>query len=193
MFTQNSFLTATAVTTGTQAPAVSEAPATVSAESTTQGAEVNEALQQVLSSLTPEVMEKIGANGENIKQNTTGEYVVVDPVTGVETPLKDMGVDTTALSTALGISNDGPTAYYPSEMSGAITGLYVVYGFICVVLIAFILSQNKRSAAFGNGMSNGQQSYWDKNKRHSKEGQMDFFTKIGIAVFMILTFVITLV
>ncbi len=196
MFTKNVFLTATAApdTTATTAPDAATTAATAeTAPATVEGGITldTEAIKQAFSGVSPENLEKIGEGGENITIDQNGSMVVVDPVTGVATPIQDLGVDMTALQSALGIDTSIlPQA--PKEMSGLVTGLYVGYGIVCVILIALVLSQNKRSAAFGNGMSNGQQSYWSKNKKHSKEGKMDFYTKFGIAVFMALTFVITL-
>ncbi len=214
MFTQNLFLTATPVTAETiqeptatpEVTATVDTPATVdvtgatdvstemSAKDLAEQAAIETALAEYYSTLTPEAQEKIGENWENMTLAEDGSFVVIDPVTGETTPVADLGVDANEIYSILGFNFDTPVVYNePAEMTGGITGLYVVYGFVCVVLIAFILSQSKRSASFGNGMSGGGQSYWDKNKKHSKEGQMDFFTKVGIAVFMVLTFVITLV
>ncbi len=79
------------------------------------------------------------------------------------------------------------------EITNGISILYVIYGIFCIGLIILILAQNKRSAAFGNGMGGGNgDTYWAQNKGRSKEGQIDKITKVGIGIFIIATFVITL-
>lgn len=82
--------------------------------------------------------------------------------------------------------------YGTKTMTTGVSVLYGVYAVVCLGLIVLILSQKKRSASFGNGMSGGT-TYWDKNKGRSMEGKMDLYTKWGIGIFMALTFIITLI
>ena len=67
--------------------------------------------------------------------------------------------------------------------------LSVLYAIGCVVLITVILLQKKRSAGLGGmaGMGGGSQTYWDKNKGRSLEGTLERFSKIGGALFFILS------
>lgn len=120
-----------------------------------------------------------------------GSVLLSNPDTQETMTLEEAGIDVTALESAL---SDVSQAQVPvqKEMTGLIGGIYVVYAIFCVALIALILSQKKRSAAFGNGMSSGAQTYWDKNKGRSMEGKIDLYTKWGIGIFIAFTFIITL-
>ena len=65
----------------------------------------------------------------------------------------------------------------------------VLYMIGCIVLITMILMQNKRTAGLSNvytGMG-GSQTYWDKNKGRSLEGSLEKYSKIGGALFFIVT------
>ncbi len=123
-----------------------------------------------------------------ITTDENGNAVLVNPETGETKNPADLGID---LSSAVA-GTEAPAVEH-KEMTGLIGGLYVVYAIFCVGLIVLVLSQKKRSAAFGNGMGSSAQTYWDKNKGRSMEGKLDLYTKIGIAIFIIFTFVITLI
>ncbi len=153
-----------------------------------------EVLGNIYNSLSDEAKTQIGDNGENITVAEDGSLVVVNQETGESVLLSDLGVDMDELVSAISVDTSTlPAPIVQKDMTGFTTTMYVAYGVVCVVLIALILSQKKRSAAFGNGMSSGQpQSYWDKNKGRSQEGKMDFYTKCGIGLFMVLTFIIAL-
>lgn len=72
--------------------------------------------------------------------------------------------------------------------------LTVVLMVIAVVLAALILLQSKRSAGLGAvGGNSGADSFWSKNKANSVEGQLEKYTKILGAVFMIVAFIVNLV
>lgn len=52
---------------------------------------------------------------------------------------------------------------------------------LCVALIGVILAQSKNASGLTgaiNGMGGGTQTYWDKNKGRSLEGQLSKYTKI---------------
>lgn len=72
--------------------------------------------------------------------------------------------------------------------------LNVIFLICCLALVTIILMQKKRSAGMGSiaGMGNVQ-TYWDKNKGRSLEGSLEKYTKIGGAVFFILSFVMVIV
>lgn len=79
-------------------------------------------------------------------------------------------------------------------MSVVFTILSVILIIACVALIAIILEQSRRTSGIGSlagGMSGGgQSSYWDKNKKHSKEGKLERYTKILGVLFALLTVVL---
>ena len=79
-------------------------------------------------------------------------------------------------------------------MSVLYTILGILYIIACLLLVAVILFQKKRSAGLGSiaGMGNTSDTYWDKNKKRSKEGQLEKWTKIGGAVLFISSVVICL-
>ncbi len=123
-----------------------------------------------------------------ISTDENGNMVLVNPETGETANPADYGID---LSQAT--SSTGTAPIVQKDLTGAVTGIYVVYAIFCIGLVALILSQKKRSAAFGNGMGSSVQTYWDKNKGRSKEGKLDLYTKWGIAIFIVFTFIITLI
>ncbi len=129
-----------------------------------------------------------GDDVTNITVNENGELVIQNPETGEETPLTEDQINALAnMSTETVLPVQQP-------LSAGLTGLYIVYAIFCVGLIALILSQKKRSAAFGNGMSSGgSDTYWSKNKGRSMEGRLDTITKVGFAIFLAFTFVLTII
>ena len=76
-------------------------------------------------------------------------------------------------------------------MSAVSVVLAILYILGCGILITIILLQKKRSAGLTGamaGMGGGSsQTYWDKNKGRSVEGSLEKFTKIGGALFFIIT------
>lgn len=79
-------------------------------------------------------------------------------------------------------------------MSTIGTVLTVVLIILTAVLAAIILMQSKRSAGLGavSGGTGGD-SFWSKNKGNSMEGQLEKYTKILGAAFMIIAFIVNLV
>ena len=79
-------------------------------------------------------------------------------------------------------------------MSTIGTVLTVVLIALTIVLAIIILLQSKRSAGLGaiSGGS-GADSFWSKNKSNSMEGQLEKYTKILGAAFMIIAFIVNLV
>ncbi|MCL2461242.1 MAG: preprotein translocase subunit SecG [Defluviitaleaceae bacterium] len=65
--------------------------------------------------------------------------------------------------------------------------LDIIFGLVCVGLMACILLQKKRSDGLGSiaGMANVAESYWDKNKGNSMEGRLEKYTKIGGVIFFV--------
>lgn len=73
-------------------------------------------------------------------------------------------------------------------MSTLYAVLSVICALLCILTVVLILLQKKRSAGLSgavSGMGQGQ-TYWDKNKSRSLEGQLERWTKIFGACFMIL-------
>lgn len=73
----------------------------------------------------------------------------------------------------------------------------VLIAIASVALIALILMQKKQAAGFtsaigGMGGAAGQ-SYWDRNKKNSLEGKLEFYTKVVGAIFVILVIVSNIV
>lgn len=64
----------------------------------------------------------------------------------------------------------------------------VVILVLCVALIGIILSQSKNASGLTGAISGmgGGQTYWDKNKGRSLEGQLAKYTKIIAFVLFIL-------
>ena len=79
-------------------------------------------------------------------------------------------------------------------MSTIGTVLTVVLIVLTIVLASIVLLQSKRSAGLGavSGNSNTD-SFWSKNKGSSVEGQLEKYTKILGAAFMIIAFIVNLV
>jgi preprotein translocase subunit SecG len=80
------------------------------------------------------------------------------------------------------------------------SALYVIIGVIymlgCIAIVVSILLQKKRTAGLGSvaGMGNAAGgTYWEKNKSRSREGQLEKWTKIGGAGFMILATILCMV
>lgn len=67
--------------------------------------------------------------------------------------------------------------------------LAVLYIVGCGILITMILMQKKRASGLAAGIAGmgGSQTYWDKNKGRSLEGSLEKFSKIGGALFFIIT------
>jgi len=77
--------------------------------------------------------------------------------------------------------------------------LYIIAGIIyiagCLALVAAILLQKKRSAGLGSvaGMGNTSETYWDKNKSRSREGQLEKWTKIGGAILFVASLIVCVI
>ena len=80
-------------------------------------------------------------------------------------------------------------------MSPLFVPLAIVYVLLCIGLITIILMQKKRQAGFGAGLAGASSdggSFLDKNKQNTKEGQLEKYTKIGGALFFVLSIVLGL-
>ena len=78
------------------------------------------------------------------------------------------------------------------EMSPLYIVMSATLALACLCMVVAILMQKKRQAGFsGNvtGMSQDK-TYFDKNKKRTREGRLERLTKLLAAVFMILSLVI---
>lgn len=76
-------------------------------------------------------------------------------------------------------------------MSVSFIILSLVMLVVSFVLITVILMQSKNVKGFGSanlGGMGGGETYWDKNKGRSLEGQLEKYTKILGAAFLIIAF-----
>ncbi len=80
-------------------------------------------------------------------------------------------------------------------MSALFVILSVIYILGCIGVIGLILMQKKRASGIGNltGGGNGNQTYWDKNKGRSVDGQLEKYTKIGALILAVYTIVLCVV
>lgn len=65
----------------------------------------------------------------------------------------------------------------------------VVFIIAALAIITIVLLQEGKSAglgAIGGGSSNGGNSYWDKNKKHSLEGKFERWTRAVAIIFVLL-------
>ena len=71
---------------------------------------------------------------------------------------------------------------------------YIIFSIIfvlgCAALVTAILLQKKRAGGIGSiaGLGNAD-TYWDKNKSRSLEGNLEKWTKIGGAIFFVFALV----
>lgn len=78
-------------------------------------------------------------------------------------------------------------------MSTAFVIVCILIAITSLALIALILMQKKQAAGFtsaigGMGSPAGQ-TYWDKNKKNSMEGKLEFYTKVVGVIFILLILV----
>lgn len=82
------------------------------------------------------------------------------------------------------------------NMTIAYAALAGVYFLVATALIILILVQQKKSSGLGGGMGgmgSAPQTYWDKNKGRSVEGRLHKYTKILVAVMLVLTLILAVV
>lgn len=75
--------------------------------------------------------------------------------------------------------------------------LSVLLFLVCIALIGVVLMQSKNSSGMGSAMAGAGggsgQTYWDKNKGRSMEGQLEKYTGILGILFFILSFALTII
>lgn len=71
---------------------------------------------------------------------------------------------------------------------GALTiAVGVLYFIVCIGLIVVVLLQKGKAAGLSGAIGGAAESYWGKNKARSMEGQLEKLTKLGAALFIILS------
>ena len=72
------------------------------------------------------------------------------------------------------------------------TALTVVFGVICVVIVVLVLFQETKDNGLGSlAGGSSSETYWSKNKGRSKEAYLVLATAIAVAIFLILSLLIS--
>ena len=71
-----------------------------------------------------------------------------------------------------------------------LTGIYVL---AALAIIVVVLLQEGKSAGLGSAFATNQESYWNKNKKHTLEGKFETCTKITAGIFVVLAIALTLI
>ncbi len=74
-------------------------------------------------------------------------------------------------------------------LKGIVTVIYVL---VCIALIVVVLMQEGKSAGLSGAINGVADTYWGKNKGRSMEGALEKATKILVAVFLVLSVVLSL-
>jgi len=72
--------------------------------------------------------------------------------------------------------------------------LMVVFAIVCIAITVIILFQEGKQAGLGSlsGQTSNSDSYWNKNKKHSKEGILIRATSALVIVFFVLAAVLNI-
>ncbi|MDA3732890.1 preprotein translocase subunit SecG [Niameybacter massiliensis] len=71
-----------------------------------------------------------------------------------------------------------------------LTGIYVL---AALAIIVVVLLQEGKSAGLGSAFATNQESYWNKNKKHTLEGKFETWTKVTAGIFVVLAIALTLI
>lgn len=72
------------------------------------------------------------------------------------------------------------------------TALTVIFGIICVAIIVLVLCQEAKDNGLGSlAGGTSSETYWSKNKGRSKEAYLVMVTAIAVALFLILSLLIS--
>lgn len=72
------------------------------------------------------------------------------------------------------------------------TVITVAFIIICVLLVILVMMQESKSEGLSGTMSGMGESYWNKNKGRSREGNLIKWTAILAVVFLVLTVVLNI-
>lgn len=71
-----------------------------------------------------------------------------------------------------------------------VAGVYVL---AAISIIVVVLLQEGKSAGLGAAFATNQESYWNKNKKHTLEGKFETWTKITAGIFVVLALVLNVI
>lgn len=71
------------------------------------------------------------------------------------------------------------------------TVITIIFILVCIALVVLVLMQEGKSAGLGS-ISGAAETFWDKNKGRSIEGQLVKITKILAVLFMVLAIILNL-
>lgn len=71
------------------------------------------------------------------------------------------------------------------------TVITIIFILVCIALVVLVLMQEGKSAGLGS-ISGAAETFWDKNKGRSMEGQLVKITKILAVLFMVLSIILNL-
>lgn len=72
------------------------------------------------------------------------------------------------------------------------TVIMIAFILICIALIILVMMQEGKSDGLSGAMSGMGNSYWDKNKGRSMEGNLVKWTVAFVVVFLVLTVVLNM-
>ena len=72
------------------------------------------------------------------------------------------------------------------------TALMIAFILICIALVILVMMQEGKSDGLSGAMSGMGNSYWDKNKGRSMEGNLVKWTAAFVVVFLVLTVVLNM-
>ena len=72
------------------------------------------------------------------------------------------------------------------------TVIMIAFILICIALIILVMIQEGKSDGLSGAMSGMGNSYWDKNKGRSMEGNLVKWTAAFVVVFLVLTVVLNM-
>ena len=72
------------------------------------------------------------------------------------------------------------------------TVIMIAFILICIALVILVMMQEGKSDGLSGAMSGMGNSYWDKNKGRSMEGNMVKWTAVLAVVFLVLTVVLNM-
>ena len=72
------------------------------------------------------------------------------------------------------------------------TAIMIAFILVCLALVYFVMKQESKSEGLSGTMSGMGNSYWEKNKGRSREGNLVKATAVLTVVFLVLTVVLNM-
>ena len=72
------------------------------------------------------------------------------------------------------------------------TAIMIAFILVCILLVYFVMKQESKSEGLSGAMSGMGNSYWEKNKGRSREGNLVKATVVLTVVFLVLTVVLNM-